>query len=308
MGSDNEVGTSEMIHPSSCFGPNPLTDCHCRKKICSCLGHSETVRRIEFIDSKKAISASRDMTLKIWDLESGTCRTTFSGHKGTVMCLALGGEVAVSGSYDRTCKVWSLREERLLETLSGHTGEVYAVSIDGVRIVSGSFDQDVRVWDLASGACTAVLRGHTSLVSQIVIQDNELITGGADGRMGVWDLESSELKYAMLAAHDYSVTSIWVQDGHIISGGSDGLVKLWELKTGEVIQELGTEAEAVWKVAFGEAEVRNAVVALNDGAAFLDVGEPLMALGFSHVADTECRSGPSQLHTLPTEAFETRLL
>lgn len=186
----------------------------------------------------------------------------------------------MSGSYDSTCRVWSLHEERHLKTLSGHNGGVYAVSLDGVRIVSGSLDQEVRIWDLASGACTAVLRGHTSLVSHIINQDNELVTGGADGQIRVWDLESSELKYAILAAHDYSISSMWVQDGHIISGGSDGRVKLWELKTGDVIQELGTKAEAVWKVAFGEAEVKNAIVTLKHGAAFLDVGEPLIAFGF----------------------------
>ena len=54
-----------------------------------------------------------------------------------------------------------------------------------------------------------------------------------------------------------------------------------------MIQELGTKAEAVWKVAFGEAEVKNAVVTLKHGAAFLDVGEPLIAFGFSHVAKTD---------------------
>lgn len=240
-------------------------------------GHSETVRCLEFIDSKRAISASRDKTLKIWDLESGLCRTTLSGHEEPIVCLALRGEVAVSGSYDSTCRVWSLEEERHLKTLSGHNGGVYAVSLDGVRIVSGSLDQEVRVWDLASGACTAVLGRDLSLVSHVIIQDNELVTGGADGQIRVWDLERSELKYAILAAHDYSISSMGVQDGHIISGGSDGRVKLWELKTGDMIQELGTKAEAVWKVAFGEAEVENAIVASMHGAAFLDVSKPLIA-------------------------------
>ena len=60
------------------------------------------------------------------------------------------------------------------------------------------------------------------------------------------------------------------------------------LKTGDVVQELGTKAEVVWKVAFGEAEVENAVVASKQGAAFLDVSEPLIAFfGVLHVAKTD---------------------
>lgn len=201
------------------------------------------------------------------------------GHEKPIVCLALRGEVVVSGSYDGTCRVWSLRDERHLKTLSGHDGGVYAVSfLDGVRVASGGLDHEVRIWDLAGGACTAVLGGHASLVGHVMNRHNELITGGADGQIRVWDLESSELKYAILAAHDHAICSMWVQDGRIISGGSDGRVKLWKLETGDMIQELGTEAEAVWKVAFGEAEGKNAVVTLKDGAAFLDVGEPLVPL------------------------------
>ena len=98
----------------------------------------------------------------------------------------------------------------------------------------------------------------------------------------------SESKHAILAAHDHLITSVGVQDGHIFSEGNEGRVKSWELKTGDVIQVLGTKAEVVWKVAFGEAEVKNVVVASMQGAAFLDISEPMITFfGFSYVAKTD---------------------
>lgn len=37
-----------------------------------------------------------------------------------------------------------------------------------------------------------------------------------------------------------------------MSGGSDGRVKIWNLKTGQLVRELSSPAEAVWRVAFEE--------------------------------------------------------
>ena len=32
-------------------------------------------------DGKTIVSASKDTTVKIWDVESGTCKTTLKGHR-----------------------------------------------------------------------------------------------------------------------------------------------------------------------------------------------------------------------------------
>ena len=36
-------------------------------------------------DGKTLVSASKDATVKIWDVESGTCKTTLEGHR--YLCL-----------------------------------------------------------------------------------------------------------------------------------------------------------------------------------------------------------------------------
>ena len=43
---------------------------------------SDTVYACDFApDGKTIVSASKDKTVKIWDVESGTCKTTLEGHR-----------------------------------------------------------------------------------------------------------------------------------------------------------------------------------------------------------------------------------
>jgi WD40 repeat protein len=67
---------------------------------CPVQGHSNTVTACVFAPHGKTIvSASWDKTLKIWDVELGTCLTTLKGHSGEVLCVvwAPDGSKLVSG-------------------------------------------------------------------------------------------------------------------------------------------------------------------------------------------------------------------
>jgi WD40 repeat protein len=61
-------------------------------------------------DSRRAISASGDRTLRLWDLESAQTIQTTEGHTGSVEAVVLMPDVrrAVSASSDRTLRLWDL--------------------------------------------------------------------------------------------------------------------------------------------------------------------------------------------------------
>jgi WD40 repeat protein len=70
-------------------------------------------------DGRRAVSASDDRTLKVWELETGRELHTLEGHAFPVKAVAVApdGRRAVSASVDRTLKVWELETGRELHTL-----------------------------------------------------------------------------------------------------------------------------------------------------------------------------------------------
>ena len=101
-------------------------------------------------DSQMIASASRDGTVKLWDIE-GTELQTLKGHNGWVRSVSFSsdGQIVASGSDDRTVKLWDI-EGTELQTLRGHSGWVRSVSFssNGQFIASASQDGTVRLWNL----------------------------------------------------------------------------------------------------------------------------------------------------------------
>jgi hypothetical protein len=85
-------------------------------------GHSDKVNGVAVTpDGRRAVSASWDNTLKVWDLESGRELCILTGHSNNVNGVAVTPDSrrAVSASNDTTLKVWDLESGRELCTLTG---------------------------------------------------------------------------------------------------------------------------------------------------------------------------------------------
>jgi WD40 repeat protein len=145
-------------------------------------------------DGKRAVSASHDQTLRVWDLAKGSLLHSLQGHTArvTVVAVTPDGTRAVSASDDKTVKVWDLAKGSLLRSLQGHTDLVNAVSVtpDGKLAISASSDQALKVWDLANGDLVAtfaadypVFRFTTSPSGQI------LVAGDASGQVHLLRIE-----------------------------------------------------------------------------------------------------------------------
>jgi small GTP-binding protein len=67
------------------------------------------------------------------------------------VAISLDGKLAVSASKDKTIRVWDLQEYRSISVLEGHTATVQhiAISSDGKLVVSSS--SEIILWDLITG-------------------------------------------------------------------------------------------------------------------------------------------------------------
>jgi cytochrome c len=106
-------------------------------------------------DGRRAVSASVDETVRIWDLERGVQLAALVGHEGPVFGIAISadGRLAASGGMDRTVIVWSLESGTFLRALYGHDAPVWSVAFtpDGERLLSAGSDEVVRLWDIQRG-------------------------------------------------------------------------------------------------------------------------------------------------------------
>lgn len=64
----------------------------------------------------------------------------------------------MSGSGDTTLKLWDMETGQCLSTFHGHNSSITSVAItpDGRRTASASWGKTLRLWDLETGSCLAI--------------------------------------------------------------------------------------------------------------------------------------------------------
>jgi WD40 repeat protein len=106
------------------------------------------------------VSGSSDNTLKRWDMTTGDCIHTYTGHQSSVTSVAIGIDVSwfVSGSRDKTLKRWDMTTGDCIHTYTGHQSSVtsVAISFNNHHIISCGGDE-IKIWDMETGECVRTI-------------------------------------------------------------------------------------------------------------------------------------------------------
>ncbi|MCF7859126.1 MAG: DUF4062 domain-containing protein [Candidatus Cloacimonetes bacterium] len=250
--------------------------------------HTDSIYDVSITaNGKRGISASRDLTCKLWDLDNGEVIKTLKGHTRAVTSVSItaNGRLAFSGSWDKTCKLWDMDIGKELRTLEGHTDIINAVSMtnDGKRALSGSRDETCILWDLETGEQLKTLKGHKSSVSTVCfsLDSKRALSGSEDNTCKLWNLDSgTELK--TFEGHTRSVTSVCITaDGkRAISGSVDKTCIIWNLDTGEHLKTLKGHTDIIRAVSIS-ADGKRALSGSSDKTCILwdlETGEQLKTL------------------------------
>jgi WD40 repeat protein len=214
-------------------------------------------------DGSTAVSASRDSTLRIWDVASGQTLHTLAGHSDTVLKIAVSasGRHAASLAQDRTVRVWDLTsgsavralaaddntkavssqisDPLLLEVGQHVTLDIaqspinrdaeMAISPDGRYVLIGD-DSGVLCWDILTGRSLKELFDDFIVVAISVGLPGRVILGSRTGWIKVWDLETCATTHTF-KAHDRQVLDLAINpDQHrLVSAGRDNTISVWNL-------------------------------------------------------------------------------
>lgn len=201
-------------------------------------------------DTKLAISAGGDASLKIWDWHTSAVIETLYGHADRIRTIVISsdGSRALSASDDLTIAVWDL-ETRVLISRIRLQGRGWircmALTPDGRRLATGAEGPSVKLWDLATSSEIATLRGHSARINALAITHDGkyLISGSEDSSLKLWNLTSlAELR--TLVGHAAAVNSIAILPKRplAVTASSDYSMKLWDFEKGDVIATFTGEA------------------------------------------------------------------
>jgi len=201
------------------------------------------------------ISASRDKSIIIWNLDDGGSVLTGKpvkslhghGHFVSDVVMSSDGQYALSGSWDKTLRLWDLNTGKTTRQFVSHTKDVLSVafSADNRQIVSGSRDKKIKLWNTLAQCKHTIEENqcHSDWVSTVrfspAATNPVIVSAGWDKVVKVWNLSTCRLKTNHIGHGGYINTVTVSPDGSLCaSGGKDGNAMLWDLNEGKHLYTL----------------------------------------------------------------------
>jgi WD40 repeat protein/cytidylate kinase len=221
-------------------------------------GHHSCVFSAVFSpDGQQIVSGSEDMTVRVWNVQTGDQLAVLEGHSKDVCSASFSpdGQRIVSGSSDKTVRIWNAETGDQIAVLKGHSNWVISASFspDGQQIVSGSQDHTVRVWSARTGDQLAVLEGHNDLVMSASFSPDgqQIVSSSYDMTVRVWNAQTGD-QLAVLEGHSKTVTSVSFSPDkqQIVSSSDDRTVRVWNAQTGDQLAVLEGHNHLVTSASF----------------------------------------------------------
>ncbi len=219
------------------------------------MGHLDDIESLAISkDGKFFASASKDNTVKIWDVAAGKDIHTIKGHTDDVTSVSFSadGKQIVTTSMDKTVRVWdiagakeiaSFKIERMVEkkdpkgkvSQEKEIGRDFTHALftnDGKKVIAGNREGVIKIYDVEGKKEVQELKAHEGVLALALSPDgSKFATGGYDWTIKIWDTATGK-ELRTIKAHEGNVLTLSFSPNNLwlASGGIDGVVKIWSVK------------------------------------------------------------------------------
>ncbi|XP_057781766.1 WD repeat-containing protein WDS homolog [Salvia miltiorrhiza] len=220
-------------------------------------GHKKPVSFVAWSpDNSMLLTCGNMEVLKLWDVETGTCRQTFGGDGFVVSscawfpdskCLVCGSSDPKKGIYMWDCegneiKAWKgMRMPKVIDI---------AVTPDGENLISIFSDKEIRILNLATNAERVISEEHSITSLSVSGDSNYLIVNLNSQEIHLWDVTTKWIeprKYSGHRQQKYVIRSCFggLNSMFIASGSEDSKVYIWNRRSSSPIEILSGHLKTV---------------------------------------------------------------
>ena len=206
--------------------------------------HKECIYSIQF-SGKWLVSASRDRTIRVWNLETKRLRyPPLEGHEKSVLCVQFDAspteDIIVSGSSDRSVFIWKFSTGELLHRIrSAHKDSVLNLKFDHRYIVTCSKDKLIKVWNrkaltISDADYPRVYNGSGVTYPPYIVDVDNMPAPILEAKLASGSIPTIKPYSCLMVIDDHAaaVNAIQINDKDIVSASGDRLIKIFNIRDG----------------------------------------------------------------------------
>lgn len=208
--------------------------------------------------SSMLISASRDKSVKFWDLETGFCEHTIHDHHDWVRCVAVreyDGQMMASAGNDTNIFVYSVVQNGgggmdssgvdskalKLATLTGHEHVIESIAFvtsatstsEGANVGSSSSPRKTSFSESSTSGAKSSKQKHVEKINDY------LASGSRDRTVRLWNIKTQSC-LGTFSYHDNWVRSVILHPSgkYIISAGDDRSIRVMDINSQRCLRKI----------------------------------------------------------------------
>jgi WD40 repeat protein len=184
-------------------------------------------------DGRSLATCAEDVTIRVWDLPSGTARVTigtdFAGSP-EVLAFCHGGKYLACGSAEGRLTFWDCATWQSRANTLAHSAGVrcLARAPDGLALASAGWGDGLLLWGIPTLQHRSLARNGAAVGLAFTPQGKELWSAGQDGTLERFDVAGGDLLSLEGVGKQITALAASPAGGLLALGHTDGAITLWD--------------------------------------------------------------------------------